>query len=64
MIITRLGHPFDLSVSPTEPGDAVMETSTTPVVKLSFNEIISSVQKQNKVAKNIGGSVGTSEQSS
>ncbi len=55
-------EPVDLSVSPTEPGDTVMETSTTPVIKLSFKEIISSVQKQNKTTKNIGGSAGTSEQ--
>ncbi len=54
--------PVDVSVSPTEPGYTVMEISTTPVIKLSFKEIISSVQKQNKATKNIEGSAGTSEQ--
>jgi hypothetical protein len=39
-----------------------METSTAPAIKLSFKEIVSSVQKQNKATKNIEGSAGTSEQ--
>jgi hypothetical protein len=39
-----------------------METSTAPVIKLSFKEIISSVQKQDKAIRNIEGSAGTSEQ--
>jgi hypothetical protein len=56
------GEPVNLSVSPTEPGDTVMETSAAPAIKLSFKEIISSVQKQNKSAKNIEGLGGTSEQ--
>jgi hypothetical protein len=58
----NLVEPVDLSVSPTEPGDTGMETSTAPVIKLSFKEIISSVQKQNKATKNIEGLAGASEQ--
>jgi hypothetical protein len=58
----NLGEPVDLSVSPIEPGDTVMETSTAPAIKLSFKEIVSSVQKQNKATKNIEGSAETSEQ--
>ena len=53
-------EPVDLSVSPPEPKDAIMETSTAPVVtsaapviKLTFKEVISSVQKQNNVNKEI-----------
>jgi hypothetical protein len=60
--VQNSGEPVDLSVSPTDPGDAVMETSTAPAINLSFKEIISSVQKQNKATKNIEGSAGTSEQ--
>ncbi len=52
----NLGEPVDLSVSP------VMEASTAPVIKLSFKEIVSSVQKQNKATKNIDGIAGTAEQ--
>jgi hypothetical protein len=58
----NLGEPVDLSVSPIEPGDTVMETSTAPAIKLSFKEIVSSVQKQNKATKNIEGSAETSVQ--
>jgi hypothetical protein len=62
------GEPVNLSDSPTEPGDTVMETSaasetsTAPVIKLSFKEVISSVQKQNMATKNIEGMAGTAEQ--
>ncbi len=58
----NLGEPVDLSVSPIEPGDTVMETSTAPAIKLSFKEIVSSAQKQNKATKNIEGPAETSEQ--
>jgi hypothetical protein len=58
----NLGEPVDLSDSPTELGDTVMETSSAPVIKLSFKEVIFSVQKQNKVTKNIEGIARTSEQ--
>jgi hypothetical protein len=60
--VKNLCEPVDLSVSPTEPEDTVMETGTAPAIKLSFKEIISSVQKQNSAAKDIEGSAGTSEQ--
>jgi hypothetical protein len=60
--VQNSGEPVELSVSPTEPGDTVMETSAAPAIKLSFKEIISSVQKQNKSTKNIEGLGGTSEQ--
>jgi hypothetical protein len=60
--VQNSGEPVDLSVSPTEPGDTVMETSAAPVIKLSFKEIISSVQKQNRATKNIEGMAGTTEQ--
>ncbi len=60
--VQNLGEPVDVSVSPTEPGDTVMETSTAPAIILSFKEIIFSVQKQTKSTKNIEGSAGTSEQ--
>jgi hypothetical protein len=60
--VQNLGEPVDLSVSPPEPGETVMETSTAPAIKLSFKEIVSSVQKRNKATKNIEGSSGTSEQ--
>jgi hypothetical protein len=39
-----------------------MATSATPVIKLSFKEIIASVHKQNKATKNVEGTAGTSEQ--
>jgi hypothetical protein len=55
-------EPVDLSVSPTEPGDTVMETSTARVVKLSFKEITASVHKQNKAFKNSEGIAGATEQ--
>jgi hypothetical protein len=58
----NLYEPVDLSVSPTELGDTVMETSTEPAVKLTFKEVISSVQVRNKASKNIEGSAGTSVQ--
>jgi hypothetical protein len=57
--VQNLGEPVDLSVSPPEPGDTAMETSAAPVIKLSFKEVISSVQKQNNMNKNIA---GTSEE--
>ncbi len=64
--VQNLGEPVDLSVSPPEPGDTTMETSAAPVVtsaapviKLSLKEVISSVQRQNNMNKNIA---GTSEQ--
>ncbi len=38
----NLVEPVDLSVSPPEPGDTIMETSAAPVIKLSFKEIVSS----------------------
>jgi hypothetical protein len=72
--VQSLSEPVDLTVSPIDPGDAVMETSaapetsaaretsSAPVTKLSFKEVISSVQKQNSRNKNIAGIVGTSEQ--
>jgi hypothetical protein len=60
-VVQSSGEPVDLSVSPTKPGDTVMETSTAPVIKLSFKEIISSVQKQNNATKKIEGSPGTSD---
>ncbi len=56
------GEPVDLTVSPNEPGDTIMETTAAPVIKLSFKEIISTVQKQNMATKNIEGMAGTSEQ--
>jgi hypothetical protein len=39
-----------------------METSTAPVIKLSFKEIIASVHKQNKASKNSEGIAGATEQ--
>jgi hypothetical protein len=63
--VQNLGEPVDLSVSPPEPGDIVMgtsaapETSSAPMAKLSFKEVISSAQKQNSKNKNVA---GTSEQ--
>jgi hypothetical protein len=55
-----MGEHVDLSVSPPEPKDTVMETSTVPVVtsaapviKLTFKEVISSVQRQNNMNKEI-----------
>ncbi len=60
--VQNLGEPVDLSVSPPEPGDTVMETSTAPAIKLSYKEIVSSVQKQDKATKNIEGLAGTPEQ--
>ena len=47
--VQNLGEPVDLSVSPPEPGDTTMETSAAPVIKLSFKEVISSVQRQNNM---------------
>ncbi len=58
----NLVEPVDLSISPTEPEDAIMETRTAPVIKLTFKEIISSGQKQVKAEKNMEGSAGTSGQ--
>jgi hypothetical protein len=64
--VQNLVEPVDLSVPPPEPKDTVMETSTAPVVtsaapviKLSFKEVISSVQRQNNMNKEIA---RTSEQ--
>ena len=58
--VPKPAEPVDLSVSPPEPSDTIMETSTAPVVtsaapviKLTFKEVISSVQKQNNVNKEI-----------
>jgi hypothetical protein len=45
----KLGEPVDLSVSPPEQEDTTMETSTAPVIKLSFKELVSSVQRQNNM---------------
>ncbi len=62
--VQNLVEPVDLSVSPPEPRDTIMETSTAPVVtsaapviKLSFKEIISSVQRQNNMNKDIAGTL-------
>ncbi len=60
--VQNSGESVDLSVSPTEPEDTIMETSAAPVIKLSFKEIISVVQKQNMATRNIEGMAGTSEQ--
>jgi hypothetical protein len=60
--VQNSGEPVDLSDSPTEPGDTIMEISAAPVIKLNFKEIISSVQKQNRATKNIEGMAGTTEQ--
>ena len=66
--VQNLGEPVDLSDSPNESGDTVMETSaasetsSAPVIKLSFKEVVSSVQKQNMATKNIEGMAGTAEQ--
>jgi hypothetical protein len=58
--VQKPAEPVDLSVSPPEPKDTIMETSTAPVVtsaapviKLTFKEMISSVQKQNNANKEI-----------
>jgi hypothetical protein len=58
--VQNMGEHVDLSVSPPEPKDTVMETSTVPVVtsaapviKLTFKEVISSVQRQNNMNKGI-----------
>ncbi len=64
--VQNLVEPVDLSVSPPEPRDTIMEIGTAPVVtvaapviKLSFKEMISSVQRQNNMNKEIA---RTSEQ--
>jgi hypothetical protein len=58
--VQNMVEPVDLSVSPPEPKDAIMETGTAPVItsaapviKLSFKEVISSVQRQNSRNKEI-----------
>jgi hypothetical protein len=38
--VQNLGEPVDLSVSPPEPKDAVMEVNAAPAIKLSFKEVI------------------------
>ncbi len=58
--VQNSGEPVDLSNSPTEPGDTIMEINAAPVVaSAAFKEVISSVQKQSSMNKNIA---GTSEQ--